>query len=484
MMISHYGRKFLNKYNNINNKNLSPKEFFLSEMHSLFFENRTLMFVSINSPFSNPSQQIDYFIKQDFNNKNMVWGSTKNNKWFEKGEFLWGNIPENEKNYIKDNLSEYKKIKFITNINEFFKKINDNDVDSSMLIGGYAKDYTSRTSFNVPTKYKHNINEDEIYLSWIGNALAINLGGISFLFDNDEILYDIYLGWKRYDNLLNNPLYSDYPDSQINTWNAHWLLNKLSPYPVREFNPFSCCANSKKGLESISWIRFVFSLSNKYPFDINSYVYKLDKMNDTYGNITFELRKIGGFLNFCKESFGDNIYLKTPQAFEELFGTSYVVEKICSEFGLFGYEAIKPKLLKLEDNIFNTEKNKKEIAKQYMLLGGNEINYKLLKLYLMTKINLKDSNELVVNVAKTLHNILKCSDRNSQTHIEKFLNVRNQTSLLNEIDNLITICVSDELIDEANVLYDFNTIGIENNDKLKDLMLLIKINYNMIKIKQ
>ena len=63
-------------------------------------------------------------------------------------------------------------------------------------------------------------SQEEIYTSWIGDALGIGVqGGFSILFSNKEILLDIFEGWKLYRKCLNET--SMLKGNQINTWNGH-----------------------------------------------------------------------------------------------------------------------------------------------------------------------------------------------------------------------------------------------------------------------
>ena len=428
MIISYYGKKFLRKYNEINKKDLSPKEFCVNIMFPLFFLQKPLMY-AINSAFSNPS---------------------------------------------------YKKLSYEEKLKVFFENIDAGDIDAKIYIGGYADGFTQTTSFNISTEYNHTINKNEIYFSWIGQGLAIKLGGIDFLFDNEEILYKIYLGWERYSELLNSELYTDFKGNQINTWNSHWLNNIYSTFPQDKFNPLAE-SNPKKGLESISWIKLLFHLSNKHEnIILNAYSYKIGQTNETYGNITFQLKKIAGFLKFCNEYFGGNLFLNSPQLFEKLFGNSYSVEKICSEFGLFGFEAIKPKLFRLEEYTNKSQINQNKLNGEYKSITNDEYKYKLLNLYLMAKIDMKDMN-IFIGIAQTLHNIKTKSRKNNQSVIEELLNVKTLTKFLEKINVLNEICNADNLNTEADELNELLKLVMENTDKLIDLMLLVKFNYNRLK---
>lgn len=439
MIIADYGKKFLEHYNLINKTNITAKNFCVDIMFPIFYGGNSLMAVH-NSPFTNASHS-----KKSYN---------------EKMEYFFGNLE---------------------------KGCND----ASMFVGGFPSDNTKSTSFNLATEYLHDIDENETFLSWIGGGLAIELGGINFLFSSTEILYDVFLGWNKYSESINSDLIKSktqinkdgklksFPSNQINRWNSHWLLNKYSAFPQLKFNPLVEC-KPKDGLPHVSWVEFLFKLSKKYGnLSINTYAYKLGaKTNETYGYIMFELNKIDGFLNYCKHYLGEDIYLDSSKNFEKLFGNSYSVQKICENFGFFGVNTIKPKLFELESHIFKDNKEKKEINGEYNLLLGNKIDYELLRLYLMAKINLKDTKPVVDEIVQTLLNINeKCCLNKSEKAIEDFLNVRTRTTFLNKCSEINDICCKYHMNEESYSLERFVQLILENIDILIDLMLLVKLTY-------
>lgn len=439
MIISYYGKKFLKKYNEVENKNLTPKEFFVNIFYPIFFGDDKPLMRIMNSPF---------------NQDNPI--AKKNRQTAEGREII---------------------------LNEFFNKIKNGKIDSCMFVGGYADGLSSTTSFNLPTEYNHIIDEDEIYYSWIGHGLSLNLNGISFLFDNDNILYDVYLGWENYRELISQKLYEEYNGKEITKWNTHWLKNKYDTYPNKKFNPFDDVESydSKKHiLKSTSWVKLLFLISNKYSNEIiNVYAYRLDRTNETYGIVIIETKKINGFLGFCKEYFGTNNFLNQPKLYETILGTGYSIEKIC-EFGSIGIVALKPELFRMEEYHNKTVEVQKKIKKLYGEAVENEFNYKLYNIYLMAKLNLKDIEKDVKEIAESLYNFQYDTRKNSKTLVDDILTTTNMSGFQKNMSEAMQICVEQKLPQHADVLQKLMNLALSDETKLSDLIFFIKFHFHLI----
>jgi hypothetical protein len=428
MVISYFGQKFLKKYNEVEHKSLTPKQFFVDIFYPLFYSNdKNLMFIQ-NSPFANPS------------NKNKT---------------------QREK------------------LDEFFKKIENKEFDSCMFVGGYADGLTSSTSFNLSLDYDHNIDEDEIYYSWIGHALSIMLNGVNFLIDNEQILYDIYLGWNRYGQLLSDPLYVKYKGNQISTWNSHWLSNYYSTKdskPISIFNPFE---QNKDKLTPISWVRLIFDITQKYSDDnINTYAYRFGQTNETYGNVLIEIKKISGFLNFCKDYFTENEFLKRPDLYEKILGTGYSIEKIC-ELGSIGIVALKPELLRLEEYNSRSQEIQKKINNLYKKLYEDTFNYQLYNIYIMAVLNMKDIQSDVIEIAKTLYDFKYSSRKNTNTLIDSLLSSSNLDIFMKNMTDVLIVCNEQKLPQHADVFEKMMNIVLSSDTKYSLLMNYIKCQYQL-----
>jgi len=431
MIISYYGKKFLKKYNEVEKKNLTPKEFFVNVFYPLFYGGeKSLMFVQ-NSPFSNPANK------------------KKSNE---------------------------EKLKL------FFDKIENEVFDSSMFVGGYAEGLTSTTSFNVSTEYNHIIDEDEVFYSWFGHALSLKFKGIDFLFDNENILYDIHLGWKRYAELLFDPMYKEFKGSQISTWNTHWLNNLYSTMPAKRFNPLENKSKDNR-LESISWVKLLFYVSIKYPESIiNTYAYKFSQTNETYGTIPIETKKIDCLLKFCQEYFGENNSLDYS-GYENILGTGYSMEKIC-ELGSIGMIALKPELLKMEEYHNKSIEVQKKIKKLYGEAIENEFNYKLYNIYLMAKLNMKDIQTDVIKIAESLYDFQYDTRKNSKTLIDDILTTTNMSGFQKNMAEIMRVCSEQKLPQYVEVFTKFMNLAISDETKLADLIHFLSFHFHIIEMKK
>ncbi len=442
MIISHYGKKFLKKFNEKENKNLSPKEFFVTIFYPLFFANEKSCLHVMNSPF---------------NQYNPV---AKKNRLTPEGRDII--------------------------LNQFFNKIKNGNIDSSMFVGGAATDLCSATSFNISLTHNYEIDENEIYLSWIGYGLSLYLHGINFLFDDENILYDIYTGWQKYRDLISEKLYDKYTGKEIAKWNTLWLKNKYDEYPDIKFNPFnnSNTYDSKLNiLKSISWVKFLFNISQHVDSEIiNTYAFKLDKSNITYGNILIKIKKLSSFLNFCKEYFNSNDFLTKSDLYEKIWGTAYSIDKIC-EFGSIGMLALKPNLLKMEEKQHKTADDKIKIKKQYISLFENNLSNKLYKLYIMANLNEIGIEELVKEIALQLHAFQYSQRKNKGLTLVadlfeppfKFSKILASIIEIINIAKNINLPISD--IDKILLLKD---LASKHKYDLDELMHLIKFEFTLI----
>lgn len=73
----------------------------------------------------------------------------------------------------------------------------------SIFVGYAAKDMEGTTSGQI-SEVQTFIDRNEMYASWIGEALAIGVsGGFAILLDEPDILWQLFCGWKYYRKYLN-----------------------------------------------------------------------------------------------------------------------------------------------------------------------------------------------------------------------------------------------------------------------------------------
>ena len=351
MIVSKYGKLFLDYYNQKNNCAITPKEFVTDKLLPFLYNGKRLMFV-MNSIFTNPSN---------------------------------------------------KKYSFDAKLKMFVEGVENGACDASIVIGGFAKGFDATTSFNVALDYIPKYSKDDVYLSWIGGALSVSLdtNNIQFLINSPEILYDIYTGWERLNVLNNDPIYKDFSENQINTYNGLWLnyLAKKSKRPsTPEFNPYIDSAIKKGDSSSLintSWISLLFNLGNRYNYDmVNAYVFRYVRDNFTYGNVSIYLKKMSNIIEYFRSNFEGYDYLSTLENYEKVVGRNSL-DAIC-RYGVIGLIPLKPEILRLEEKSYSKDADKNKCYNNI-----NAYDQKFINLYIMSK--LKFTDDQLDSIVKGLH---------------------------------------------------------------------------------
>src|ERR1044072_3078836 len=182
MYTSYIGFKFLDLYNRKTGNHYSSEDFFDKEMFPLFYNNkRHLMHVS-NSPFfQSPSEKE---IKQS--------GLTRSELQYQK---------------LK------QKIALVA--------ADDGEQPDASIYVGYAANGPDQTTAGQVTSIIMKTSSDELYASWIGNALCARVEGSQcLLIDSEPVLWHLYEGWKVYRQYIQPVQQMD--GRQIETWNGYW----------------------------------------------------------------------------------------------------------------------------------------------------------------------------------------------------------------------------------------------------------------------
>ena len=230
MITSNIGKIFLDAYNEKYGTSYDARTFFLEQFYPLFFDQNKYMMTAGNSPLENPKLSWDDMIK--------------GKKPFET--------------------PEQRKIRF----EKLIKKIEESEADASIARGYASLDVAATTSGQI-TDLKLPNSPEEIYASWIGDALGIGVqGGFSILFSNKEILLDIFEGWKLYRTSLNET--TMLKGNQINTWNGQWLSHYYDPreydadMPLAGYNPFNVNKDGIISIDTQTWTKILIGISKKY----------------------------------------------------------------------------------------------------------------------------------------------------------------------------------------------------------------------------
>ena len=308
MITSAIGRIFLDAYNEEYGTSYDARTFFLEQFYPLFFDHNKYMMTAGNSPLENP-------------------------------KISWDDMIKGKKNYESEfqRKERYEKL---------LKKIDDSNPDASIARGYPSLDICATTSGQV-TDLALPIYKEDIFYSWIGDALGVGVqGGFSILFSNRAILVDIFKGWKVYRQCLNQN--SMLKGNQINTWNGQWLSHFYDDRlynqgnPLAGFNPYVQNKDDIMSIDTQIWTKVLIGISKKYRnAQIMGSVYSIGQTNTTIGFIPFDLSGIRKPIHLYKKIFGD---INSRNA-ESLWGTEYGFKTVCSA-GVIGIKAMEPKGLK------------------------------------------------------------------------------------------------------------------------------------------
>ncbi|MCH7408161.1 hypothetical protein MM239_02040 [Belliella sp. DSM 111904] len=359
MITAVIGKTFLKAYNEKYAKELSPKEFFELEYWELFYNHSKYMQWVTNSPFVQ--------------------------------------MKSGQKPHL---LSVDARIEKLENL---FEKAGNEIPDASFALGypaSESKEFASTSG--LVSDVEIPVNEEEVYLSWIGSSLGIGVaGGFTILFDNPEITIQTFEGWKVYRKYLNDPTLEKLRGNQINTWNGQWLTYSLNPDEYREDFDFSELTNQKifkvdtnlAEVATVNWSQLFFSLSTQFPDnEMMGYVYGFGQTNKTIGFIPFQLKSGGNIKEVYQKLFGD--FKINKKEFESLFGMH--IKRAC-ELGSIGLQALRPDSLKK----YMTEDKNLTFKKE-----EDTINYQAYKTWLVAMLT-RNKEEITDYTPKLAEVILR-----------------------------------------------------------------------------
>lgn len=386
MITSNIGKIFLDAYNEKYGTSYDARTFFLEQFYPLFFDQNKYMMTAGNSPLENPKLSWDDMIK--------------GKKPFET--------------------PEQRKIRF----EKLIKKIEESEADASIARGYASLDVTATTSGQV-TDLKLPNSQEEIYTSWIGDALGIGVqGGFSILFSKKEILLDIFEGWKLYRKCLNET--SMLKGNQINTWNGQWLSHYYDPreynadMPLAGYNPFNVNKDGIISIDTQTWTKILIGISKKYRnAQILGYIYSIGQTNTTIGFIPFNLNQIRRPIHLYEKIFG----MSNGRNVESLWGTAIGFKTACT-YGAIGIKAMEPKGLR--DYVY---KGKQPKAHNY-----DNINYNVYIIWIYAMLNNDELWEKSQELAKLLNEASSDKDKSISTKrknlVETMLNATNKKQFI------------------------------------------------------
>ena len=308
MITSVIGKMFLEAYNEEYGTHYDAKTFFIEQFYPLFFDQNKYMMTAGNSPLENP-------------------------------KLSWDDMIKGKKPY---ETSEQRKSRF----DKLLKKIEENEADASIARGFPSLDTTATTSGQVTNIVLPN-NKENIFASWIGDALGVGIqGGFSILFSHKDILLDIYKGWQLYRQSLNET--SMLKGNQINTWNGQWLSHYYDArsydeeQPLAGYNPYVTNKDEILSIDIQTWTKILIGVSRKYKnAQILGYVYSIGQTNTTIGFLPFDLSQIRRPVHLYEKLFG----IANGRNAESLWGTAFGFRTACA-MGAIGIKAMEPKGLR------------------------------------------------------------------------------------------------------------------------------------------
>lgn len=302
MYTSYIGKQFIELYNEKTNSDLTAEQFFEKEFFPLFFnDEKHLMHVG-NSPF------------------------------FQKPKI------EDVKKYGTKPIAQFENLK---------TKVFEDEPNMSFFVGYAASGTQETTSGQVSSLKNVKIDSEEIYASWIGEALAIGVsGGSVFLINENDVLWQIYQGWKYYRKYINQT--PNIKDKQIETWNGNWLIflqNKETSQDEIPELPVSK-VQGKLAIATASWSQVLFGLSHYYPSkEILIYAYSLSQMNTTIGFVKVFLPEFNKLIKYRHSLIDFKDFKQVDDKDIEQFETFYNFKIACQK-GSIGLFAIEPKGLR------------------------------------------------------------------------------------------------------------------------------------------
>lgn len=406
MYTSYIGKKFLKLYNKINDRSYSAEEFFEKVFFPLFFRDESHLMHVGNSPFFQKPKEVDVI------------------KFGGKSKAQYANLKNN---------------------------IEQDVPNMSIYVGSAAKDVQGTTSGQV-SDLVIDVDKNEMYASWIGEALGIGVsGGFVMLIENEEILTALYKGWQYYRLYLSQT--PNVKDKQIETWNGQWLSYYYSS-DYDEINPEDGLnietenVQGKIAIPTRKWSEIVLVLSKRFAKEIfTAYCYNLSQTNTTLGFINLFLPEVYEMYELRDQLFIDESTSILEDRQIQQLETFYNFRSACQQ-GTIGLKALEP--AKLRDYM---PKGSILWAKGQEFKFKDEesyFNYQLYKLWIMAVLNKKELLELASNTALTLTKLEAKDERGKKVLSTLSSDVRESKNLKFFIENLSKVIL--EIPTEADTL--------------------------------
>lgn len=425
MLTSVIGKIFLEAYNKQNNRQYTPKEFFLEVYYPIFFGHEKYLIWVQNSAVVQ-----------------------KLNKTEIPSEKFEGAIRQKE-------IIKIKKKKLIDKIE------NAISFDASIAVGYKAEGYTATTSGQTCI-HNHKMKKDDAYLSWIGAGLGIRIGGAIILFDKPQLLLDIAEGWGKYRELINSR--PNLGGNKIEAWNAIWINRKYEQKDHSlDLNQYIKENNDSIELKTISWVQLFIHICKHFKDPkMMGYFYDLGKTNKTFGFVPIVLSSIRKSYEFTNQIFRDYDSIILDELFQS-WKTEYGLDIACRR-GVIGLYAMEPK--DLWSYLYSNKKSPKKKDKIELLTYQN---------WLLAMLNNKQLWEKSMHVAELLHAYRQgqSKDRtNRDNALKELLSHPYQSSFMRNISKIL-----EEIEDKKDLMEICRIINSMPSDSVPYFVSLIKIHY-------
>lgn len=440
MYTSYIGKKFISQYNERKEKSHTAESFFEEEFFPLFFDHERHMMHVGNSPFFQKPTEKDV----------LVSGS--------KAQAQFANLKA---------------------------KMEEDEPNMSIYVGFGASDIKGTTSGQITNSTGLTIDKDEMYASWIGQALAVGVsGGFVFLLDDDTILWRLYEGWSYYRKYLEQT--PKVKDKQIETWNGNWLNYILSEdYEFHHKNAIPTLKISnvqgKLAIATMQWSEIFYRLSEQFPTEeLLIYAYNLSQTNTTLGFIKVFMHEVQSPLEYRKKLIDLGTY-KTGDREKDIrtFETFYTFSSAC-QFGTIGLKALEPRGLRQ----FMPRGSQKYAQGKDLNFTKEEsyYEYKIYQLWIMATLNKIQLLELATDMAGLLLKFEKNDTRGKTINSQKSKEIRESRNSRLFIEHLSHLVA--DLGEDADTLKSLVTEVLQMPaDNFPLFITLIRFEYNYQKTK-
>lgn len=326
-----------------------------------------------------------------------------------------------------------------------FKRLQDDilngKVSGSTYVGYAAGEVTAVTSGQV-SSIDYEITKEEIYLSWIGQGLAIGLKGGLLFIDDERIFWLLFKGWKLYRK--HHEQTPSLKPRQIETWNGQWIsfcslfksIDSIDEYQFQIDIDSAAKDNGITSIATIPWVKIVFALSKMYGNRIfTAQAFVSSKTNTTYGFVNIYLQEIRKMFELRDNLFFNGESVLKEEEIEELT-TFYSFREAC-KLGTIGLKAIEPAKLReyMPKGSFLYAQ-----GKEYKFSNEESfMNYKLFKIWIIAMLNKTELLKLATSVAGALLDFEKSDERGKKVFSTLSQNVRESGNLKTFIEKLTEV---------------------------------------------